>query len=123
MDVRRRPAGGGGRRPHPPSEPASRRGPARAASSRRRPDPPLDIFGDEAAALAAIEELHGERPLAAIVTALDVAVPFTARAARMLGLPGLSEETSFAVRDKREMRRRLEQAGLNTPRLRGPVRP
>ncbi|GHI25404.1 hypothetical protein Shyd_67750 [Streptomyces hydrogenans] len=33
----------------------------------------------------------------------------------MLGLPGLSEETSFAVRDKREMRRRLEQAGLNTP--------
>ncbi|WP_370415634.1 ATP-grasp domain-containing protein [Streptomyces fradiae] len=76
---------------------------------------PLDIFGDEAGALAAIEALHGERPLAAIVTALDVAVPFTARAARMLGLPGLSEETSFAVRDKREMRRRLEQAGLNTP--------
>ncbi|GHI25405.1 hypothetical protein Shyd_67760 [Streptomyces hydrogenans] len=40
---------------------------------------PLDIFGDEAAALAAIEELHGERPLAANRHALDVAVPFTAR--------------------------------------------
>ncbi|MGW9245007.1 ATP-grasp domain-containing protein [Streptomyces sp. EN27] len=76
---------------------------------------PLDIFGDEAGSLAALEELHRERPLAALVTALDVAVPFTAKAARSLGLPGLSEDASVAVRDKREMRRRIEKAGLNTP--------
>ncbi|MFJ3937647.1 ATP-grasp domain-containing protein [Streptomyces parvus] len=76
---------------------------------------PLDIFGDAAGSLATLAELHRERPFAALVTALDVAVPFTAKAARMLGLPGLSEDASVAVRDKREMRRRIAAAGLNNP--------
>ncbi|MGO4758310.1 acetyl-CoA carboxylase biotin carboxylase subunit family protein, partial [Streptomyces sp. 2MCAF27] len=42
-------------------------------------------------------------------------VPFVARAARELGLTGLTEEAAAVVRDKRSMRHHLLEAGLGVP--------
>lgn len=42
-------------------------------------------------------------------------MPFVADVAEALGLPGLGRESARAVQDKRIMRRRLAEAGLNVP--------
>ncbi|MCF3134618.1 ATP-grasp domain-containing protein [Streptomyces olivochromogenes] len=76
---------------------------------------PLDIDGDPEAALAALVERHGRGPFGGIMAGNEKVVPWVARAARRLGLPGLSEEAAAVVRDKRSMRRRLRDAGLGAP--------
>lgn len=76
---------------------------------------PLDVEGDPAAALAALGERHKNVPFDGITTLYDPAVPFVAEAAEALGLPGLGNGTARAVQDKRIMRRRLAEAGLNVP--------
>lgn len=76
---------------------------------------PLDVEGDPAAALAALGERHKNVPFDGITTLYDPAVPFVAEAAEALGLPGLGSGTARAVQDKRIMRRRLAEAGLNVP--------
>ncbi|BCJ55978.1 carboxylase [Actinoplanes sp. NBRC 14428] len=76
---------------------------------------PLDIEGDPEGALAALRERYRREPFDGIMPANEQAVPFVARAAGELGLPGLTEEAAAVVRDKRAMRQRLLQAGLGVP--------
>ncbi|MET8622821.1 ATP-grasp domain-containing protein [Kitasatospora sp. NPDC004669] len=76
---------------------------------------PLDVDGDPDAALAALVERFGREPFDGIMAGNEKAVPFVARAARVLGLTGLTEEAAEVVRDKRSMRRLLRAAGLAVP--------
>lgn len=75
----------------------------------------LDIYSQQDAAIEVLLDLHRSRPFDAILTLYDPAVSFTARAAAMLGLPGLSEHVALAARDKSCMRTRFKEAGLNYP--------
>jgi biotin carboxylase len=50
-----------------------------------------------------------------VLTMFDPAVPFAARAAAELGLPGVSEEAARRCVDKRALRERLAAAGAHTP--------
>ncbi|WP_405591403.1 ATP-grasp domain-containing protein [Streptomyces sp. NBC_01092] len=76
---------------------------------------PLDIEGDPDNALAALVERHRADPFDGIMAGNELVVPFTARAAKALGLTGLSEQAAAIVRDKRAMRRALSEAGLEVP--------
>jgi hypothetical protein len=76
---------------------------------------PLDVEGDPAKALAILRERYERAPFDGITTLYDPAVPFAADVAEALGLPGLGSGTARAVQDKRIMRRRLADAGLNVP--------
>ncbi|KOY57583.1 ATP-grasp domain-containing protein [Streptomyces sp. XY332] len=76
---------------------------------------PLDVEGDPAKALSVLKQRHESAPFDGITTLYDPAVPFVADVAEALGLPGLGRETARAVQDKRIMRRRLAEAGLNVP--------
>ncbi|GAA2711209.1 MULTISPECIES: ATP-grasp domain-containing protein [Streptomyces] len=78
---------------------------------------PLDVEGDPAGALAALQQYHRAHPFDGITTLYDPAVPFVAEAARALGLPGIPPSTAAGVQDKRLMRERLAAAGLNVPRF------
>ncbi|MFI2645330.1 ATP-grasp domain-containing protein [Streptomyces sp. NPDC018610] len=78
---------------------------------------PLDVETDPDGALAALVERHRTDPFDGIMAGNELVVPFTARAARTLGLPGLAEEAAAVVRDKRSMRQRLTEAGLAAPRF------
>ena len=75
----------------------------------------LDL-GEGAKAIEKLAELHLRRPLDGIITCYDAGVQWVAGAARALGVPGLSERTARAVRDKRVMRDCFAKAGLNSPR-------
>ncbi|MFD8752430.1 ATP-grasp domain-containing protein [Kitasatospora sp. NPDC059577] len=75
----------------------------------------LDVEGAPAEALAALTERHRAVPFDGIVTLYDPAVPFVADVADALGLPGLGGDVARTVQDKRLMRRRLADAGLNVP--------
>lgn len=76
---------------------------------------PLDIDGDPEAALSTLADRYRREPFAGVMAGNEKVVPFVARAARELGLPGLSEDAAAVVRDKRSMRRRLRDAGLGAP--------
>lgn len=78
---------------------------------------PLDVEGDPVKALDTLRERYKSVPFDGITTLYDPAVPFVAEAAEALGLPGLGSDTARAVQDKRIMRRRLTDAGLNVPRF------
>ncbi|MGK3944640.1 ATP-grasp domain-containing protein [Streptomyces sp. RP5T] len=78
---------------------------------------PLDVETDPDGALAALVERFRSDPFDGIMAGNELVVPFTARAARTLGLPGLSEQGAAVVRDKRSMRQRLAEAGLAVPGL------
>jgi hypothetical protein len=76
---------------------------------------PLDIDGDPDGALAALVERHRQEPFGGIMSGNERVIPFVARAARELGLTGMTEESAAVVRDKRVMRQRLLEAGLGVP--------
>ncbi|MEW2544882.1 ATP-grasp domain-containing protein [Streptomyces sp. NPDC047002] len=76
---------------------------------------PLDVDGDQEAALAAVAERYRREPFGGIMAGNEKVVPFVARAARELGLTGISEQAAAVVRDKRSMRRLLREAGLGAP--------
>jgi hypothetical protein len=76
----------------------------------------LDVFGAPAAALAGLETAARDLALDGILTCREEAVPWTALAARRLGLPGLDPQAALAARDKATMRARFAAAGLNVPR-------
>ncbi|MFG2986275.1 ATP-grasp domain-containing protein [Streptomyces sp. NPDC048258] len=76
---------------------------------------PLDVEGDPVKALAILRERYGSTPFDGITTLYDPAVPFVADVAEALGLPGLGSADARAVQDKRLMRQRLAEAGLNVP--------
>lgn len=73
----------------------------------------LDVFSGPDAALEELEA--GRLGLDGILTTREEAVPWTALAARRLGLPGLDPEAALAARDKARMRAAFAAAGLNVP--------
>uniref|UniRef100_A0AAU2JNB6 ATP-grasp domain-containing protein n=1 Tax=Streptomyces sp. NBC_00049 TaxID=2903617 RepID=A0AAU2JNB6_9ACTN len=75
----------------------------------------LDIDGDPEGALATLAAFSRTTPFHGITTLYDPAVPFVAEAARRLGLPGIGVDAARAAQDKRIMRARLADAGLNVP--------
>ncbi|GAA1659092.1 hypothetical protein GCM10009830_00040 [Glycomyces endophyticus] len=88
-------------------------------------DPPAPVVGvleldtgDPEAAIAGLRAAHARRPFQGIATFFEAAVPFTALAARELGLPGLPVSVAAAVRDKSAMRMVWTAAGLHSPRFR-----
>ncbi|MFH8565763.1 ATP-grasp domain-containing protein [Streptomyces sp. NPDC017988] len=76
---------------------------------------PLDIDENSEGALAALADRYRREPFDGIMAGNERVVPFVARAARELGLTGLTEQAAAVVRDKRSMRRRLLDAGLGVP--------
>ncbi|MFG2194555.1 ATP-grasp domain-containing protein [Streptomyces sp. NPDC048639] len=78
---------------------------------------PLDLDADRAGALETLRKHHGTNPFQGIVTLYDPAVPFVAEAAELLGLPGIGRDAALGAQDKRLMRERLSEAGLNVPRF------
>ncbi|WP_030410738.1 ATP-grasp domain-containing protein [Streptomyces sp. NRRL S-1448] len=76
---------------------------------------PLDVDGDPDGALSALADRYRREPFDGIMSGNERVIPFVARAARELGLTGLTEEAAAVVRDKRSMRQRLLEAGLGVP--------
>ncbi|MEV5121828.1 ATP-grasp domain-containing protein [Streptomyces decoyicus] len=76
---------------------------------------PLDVDGNPDGALSALADRHRREPFDGIMSGNERVIPFVARAARELGLTGLTEEAAAVVRDKRSMRQRLLEAGLGVP--------
>lgn len=76
---------------------------------------PLDIETDPDGALSALVDRYRRDPFDGIMSGNETVISFVARAARELGLTGLTEETAALVRDKRGMRQRLLEAGLRVP--------
>ncbi|MGW1756325.1 ATP-grasp domain-containing protein [Streptomyces mirabilis] len=76
---------------------------------------PLDIDGNPDGALSALADRYRLEPFDGIMSGNERVIPFVARAARELGLTGLTEEAAAVVRDKRSMRQRLLEAGLGVP--------
>ncbi|MFJ9036727.1 ATP-grasp domain-containing protein [Streptomyces sp. NPDC102406] len=76
---------------------------------------PLDVDDHPDDALDALVERHRREPFDGIMAGNERVVPFVARAARELGLTGLTEEAAAVVRDKRRMRRLLLESGLGVP--------
>lgn len=77
----------------------------------------LDIAGDRLGALGALRRRYESRPFDGVITLYDPAVPFVAETAEMLGLPGLGRDVAWRAQDKRLMREKLAEAGLNVPRF------
>ncbi|MET7779812.1 ATP-grasp domain-containing protein [Streptomyces sp. NPDC005388] len=76
---------------------------------------PLDIDENPDGALSALADRYRLEPFDGIMSGNERVIPFVARAARELGLTGLTEEAAAVVRDKRSMRQRLLEAGLGVP--------
>ncbi|WP_033338224.1 ATP-grasp domain-containing protein [Catenuloplanes japonicus] len=70
-----------------------------------------DALTDPDTLLAALADRRPD----GILTMYDPAVPFAARAAAALGLPGVSEDAARRAVDKRALRESLAAAGANTP--------
>jgi biotin carboxylase len=77
----------------------------------------LDIASDQDAAIGVLREAHRLNPFDGVLTLYEPWVPFTARAADALGLPGISEDAALAARNKGMMRATFAEAGLNYPRF------
>jgi len=78
---------------------------------------PLNIEADPDAALSVLRERYAASPFDGVMTLYDPLVPFVADVAEALGLNGIGSATARAVQDKRLMRQRLCDAGLNVPRF------
>ncbi|MCY8038679.1 ATP-grasp domain-containing protein [Bacillus paralicheniformis] len=76
---------------------------------------PLPLFEDEEAALEIVKQTFVEFPFDGVMTLFEPALPFTAKAAEALSLPGLSFTTMENCRNKNKTRSILQQNGLNTP--------
>jgi len=78
----------------------------------------LDFWGDPAGAHARLAAEHASRPFDAVLTLTEAAVPFTADAARRLGLRGIDPESGRICRDKHRQREAMRKAGLDVPAFR-----
>lgn len=76
---------------------------------------PLDIFDDTERSLEHLERLHAQNPWDAVFPVFELALPFSARVAKRLGLRFASEETVLKARDKSVMRAAFRAAGMNVP--------
>jgi len=75
-------------------------------------------FADLGAASAAIAEMHGSRPLSAIIAVDDSGSTLAALASAVLGLPHNAPAAAEAARDKYIMRNLLAQHGVPVPAFR-----
>lgn len=71
---------------------------------------------DEDALTQAVLPTHEYRPLCAVIPGFEFYVPAAARLARMFGVPALPAVSIPLVRDKSQMSRVVEAAGLRVPR-------
>ncbi|WP_322822451.1 ATP-grasp domain-containing protein [Chloroflexus sp.] len=88
------------------------------ALSRPLPGRLLIDFGDRAAALQAIRNLHTNQPLSAILPVDDSGVELAALACADIGLPFNRPEAAAAARDKHLMRQLFARAGVPSPAFR-----
>ncbi len=72
---------------------------------------------DIAAMTAAVNVLHQEHPLAAVVPGFEIFVAHAARLAQALNLPSVSHETGDALRNKGMMRAILQKKGVRVPKF------
>lgn len=77
-----------------------------------------DIFGDREGALDHLAKRHADEAFDAVVTTYEPAAPFTAEAARLLGLRGVDPEAARICRDKLRQREAMAEAGLDVPGFR-----
>lgn len=77
---------------------------------------PLDI-DDEKYAVGQLIELRARHGLDGLLTLWEGAVPFVARAASQLGLPGIDPTAAALTRDKSKVRKCLQATGLNCPQF------
>ncbi|MFI0967926.1 ATP-grasp domain-containing protein [Streptomyces sp. NPDC021080] len=75
-------------------------------------------YQQSAEALDLAVELSAARPVAAVVPALEYAVPAAAALAAKLGLPGAGERAAQALRDKVRLREAAAAGGVRNPRWR-----
>ncbi|MFF3445519.1 ATP-grasp domain-containing protein [Streptomyces sp. NPDC002667] len=75
-------------------------------------------YQQSAEALDLAVELSAARPVAAVVPALEYAVPAAAALAAELGLPGAGERAAQALRDKVRLREAASAGGVRNPRWR-----
>ncbi len=71
---------------------------------------------DERAAIDTLKRYRCEIGFDGLLTLWEGAVPFIARAAREMGLPGVDPAAATLTRDKLAVLRTLREAGLNHPR-------
>lgn len=70
-----------------------------------------------AATVAAVLDIAKKEKIDGVVTLVEHSVPSAAAAAAALGLPFVSETTANLARNKYEMRRAYQRAGIKTPNL------
>jgi biotin carboxylase len=75
-------------------------------------------FNDPVSAWERVEELHGRRPLDAVVGLDDESILAAAALAQALGVPANSPDAIAATRSKLRMRTLLAAAGLRSPEFR-----
>lgn len=73
------------------------------------------VLTDPARALAILTEAHCRQPFDGVLTLWDPAVPFTARLARHLGLPGVDVHAADIATDKARLREAMKAGGLPVP--------
>jgi len=71
---------------------------------------------DEAAMLEEVRAIDARAPIDRVECLWEPAMLVAARLREALGLPGLDVEQTTRFRDKEEMKRRLDAAGIRTPR-------
>ncbi len=76
---------------------------------------PLPVFDEPTRAWTDLQRLAARQRIDGILTLREEAVPWTAQAARILNLPGLSTSAAQNARDKARMRERLLEAGCHVP--------
>jgi biotin carboxylase len=72
---------------------------------------------DDDAVVSAVERLHGEEPISAVVPGLEYYVPLAARLGDSLSVPGLGLSTALVMRHKHQMRAAVAAAGIDQPRF------
>ncbi|MEC1258981.1 ATP-grasp domain-containing protein [Bacillus swezeyi] len=75
----------------------------------------IPLFEDEQSAMEIVQQTFVESPFDGIMTLFEPALPFTAKAAAVLHLPGLPLQAIENCRNKNQTRSILQQNGLNTP--------
>ncbi|QHZ45013.1 MULTISPECIES: ATP-grasp domain-containing protein [unclassified Bacillus (in: firmicutes)] len=75
----------------------------------------IPLFEDEPAAMRIVRQTYIESPFDGVMTLFEPALPFTAKAAAALNLPGLPLEAVENCRNKNRTRSILKENGLNTP--------
>lgn len=78
----------------------------------------IDIFSDENSAIASLGSYVARCNIQHLICFRDEAIPFTAKASQILGLPLLNKpDVCFHARDKSLTRKLMQEAGCNVPQF------